>query len=175
MKLRLFSLVLALTTLAPLAANAQRTIDPGHVPNQPTIPPNLKLSRSISGTITAKDVTKLTKTYGQVKCDQLQVKLQESNPSDVVVQVPGQPQKSKFPDSYAPVIVTATGNHLGLGCRFSLPVPDAAVGKKGYLVVISPDSLQMLRISPQGWQTPINVTGQSQPGRNFVGEVFEIK
>ncbi|MEN9216809.1 MAG: hypothetical protein Q6K90_05755 [Gloeomargarita sp. HHBFW_bins_162] len=169
MKLRILPLFLALTTLVPMTAQAQRTLDPSNLPK------DIKLSTTISGTITAKDVTKLTKAYGQVKCNQLQVRLQESNSSDVVVQVPNQPQKSKFPDSYKPVTVQATGNHIGLGCKFSLTVPSNAVGKKGYLVVTTPNSLQMLQLSPQGWQNPITVPSQSATGRNFVADVIEIK
>jgi len=136
-----------------------------------------KLRNCRCGTITAKDLAYVTKKFGQVKCSQFQVTLQESNPSDVIVQVPGQPKKSKFPDSYAPVTVQATGNHLGLGCNYSLTVPDGAKGKQGYLVVlkgVENKQGDLLVSSPQGWQNPMPVPTSGSVGRNFVVNVSEL-
>ncbi len=175
MNLRCLPLVLALTTVAPLAVHAQRMPNPQEMPapDLKKIPPS-KMGTTISGTITPKNPQKIAAMYGQVKCSDLKVTLQESNPSNVIVQVPGEPQKSKFPDSYAPVTVQATGNHLGLGCNYSLTVPDGAKGKQGYLVLrITHEGL--LQSSPQGWQNPMPVHSTGTIGRNFVVEAYEIK
>ena len=178
MNLRFLPLVLALTTVAPLAVHAQRMPNPQEMPapDFQKIPP-IKMGTTISGTITAKDLAYVTKKFGQVKCSQFQVTLQESNPNDVIVQVPGQPKKSKFPDSYAPVTVQATGNHLGLGCNYSLTVPDNAKGKQGYLVVlkgVENKQGDLLVSSPQGWQNPMPVPTSGSVGRNFVVNVSEL-
>jgi hypothetical protein len=94
-------------------------------------------------------------------------------PNDVVVSVLGQPSKSKFPDSYAPVTVQATGNHIGLGCKFSLVVP-ANAGEKAYLVAEVPLWLQAF---PSGWSNPIPLPMagfKHDGGRNFVVELINI-
>jgi len=149
MNLRFLPLVLALTTVAPMAVQAQRMPNPQEMPapDLKKIPP-IKLGTTISGIITAKDIAYVTKKFGQVKCSQFQVTLQESNPSDVIVQVPGQPKKSKFPDSYAPVTVLSK----------------VGENKQG----------DLLAPSPQGWQNPMKVPSTGNIERNFAVGVSEF-
>ncbi|WAS05998.1 hypothetical protein LQF76_03650 [Gloeomargaritales cyanobacterium VI4D9] len=175
MNLRFLPLVLALTTVAPLAVQAQQMPKPNEMPapDLRVTPKDLEVGKVLKGTITANDLAKVTKEFGLLKCRDFKVTLQQSNPSNVIVQVPGEPQKSKFPDSYAPVTVQATGNHLGLGCSFALTIPDTAKGQQGYLWVASPH--QSLVVSPKGWQNPMPVPYMIGTWRNFVVNVIDIK
>ncbi|QZZ19892.1 hypothetical protein J5X98_21705 [Leptothermofonsia sichuanensis E412] len=168
-------LLLALTTLLPMAAQAQPIPSPGNLSPNLDVPKNVNIRTTISGTITAKNPDQILKAYGPVKCNQFKVTLRQSDPNYVTVRVPGQPARSRFPDSYAPVTVQATGNHIGLGCKFSLAVP-ANAGEKAYLVAEVP--LEWLRVSPSGWQNPmpLPIAGfKHDGGRNFVANLVEIK
>lgn len=177
MKTCILPLCFALTALAPLGAQAQSLQKPV-APSRPTpqtSPQNLTVQPAVGGNITAKNPQAIAQAYGKVKCSQLKVTLQQSNPNDVAVSVPGGPKSSKFPDSYAPVTVQATGNHLALGCKFAVPIPSGA-GQQAYLTVQTPDGL--LRAMPQGWQNPMPLPKAGvlrDLGRNFVVEAIEIK
>jgi hypothetical protein len=177
MNLRFLSLVCVLTTVAPMAVQAQRMPNPQELPapDLKKIPP-IKLGTTFSGTITAKDLAKVTQEFGQVKCSQFQVTLQADDPYKVVVEVPGQPKKSQFPGSgFDAVTVQAIGNHLGLGCTYSLTVPDSAKGKQGYLWIkgLTNKKDVLLLLLPQGWQNPMPVHSSGNIGRNFVVDVKE--
>jgi hypothetical protein len=142
-------------------------------PDLKKIPP-IKLGTTFSGTITAKDLAKVTQEFGQVKCSQFQVTLQADDPYKVVVEVPGQPKKSQFPGSgFDAVTVQAIGNHLGLGCTYSLTVPDSAKGKQGYLWIKGLTNKKDVLLLPQGWQNPMPVHSSGNIGRNFVVDVKE--
>jgi len=85
MNLRFLPLVLALTTVAPMAVQAQQVPKPKEMPSMPPpdlrgIPKDLTFGTTISGTITAKDLAYVTKEFGQVKCSQFRVILRESDP-----------------------------------------------------------------------------------------------
>jgi hypothetical protein len=174
MNAKILPLLFAVTTLLPTAAQAQQMPNPGNLSQNLSIPNNPTIRTTISGTITAKNPNQIFKEYGPVKCNQFKVTLRQSNPNDVVVSVPGQPPKSKFPDSYAPVTVQATGNHIGLGCKFSLAVP-ANAGEKAYLVAEVPPI--GLRVFPSGWSNPMPLPMpgfKHDGGRNFVVELINI-
>ncbi len=174
MNAKILSLLFAVTTLLPMAAKAQQMPNPGNLSPNLSVPNDLAVRTTISGTITAKNPGIILKEYGQIKCNQFKVTLRQSNPNDVMVSVPGQPPKSKFPESYAPVTVQATGNHIGLGCKFSLAVP-ANAGEKAYLVAEVPPI--GLRVYPSGWNNPmpLPMAGfKHDGGRNFVVELINI-
>lgn len=153
----------------PAVAQAQRV--PNATPDFNT-PKDLKVAVTISGNITAKNPEAFVKEFGQVKCNQLKVQLSEVNPSAVPL-----PGKSQFPSSYGTPNAQVTGNHVGLGCRYSLTVPENAVGKKGYLTVqiSSQPGSAYYNAVPSGWQNPMPVPGMSDGGRNFVLEIVQIK
>jgi len=168
MNLRFLPLVLALTTVAPLAVQAQQVPKPKEMPSMPPpdvrgIPKDLKFGTTISGTITVKDPQQLKNLnqLGSQKCSLMQVMLSDSDPN--------QPQKSKFPgEGFAPVKVNMTGDHLGLGCNYSLTVPDNAKGKKGYLSVLYFGGGPMIDEVPNGWQNPLSVPSTGNVERNFL-------
>jgi|GEM_PF-6085707 len=183
MKVRVLSLFFALTTLLPVAAQAQRIPSPENfIPsniNSGSVPSNVRLGRIIRGTITAQQPDQLAKEYGQIPCSKIKVKLQQTSPNHVIVNVPGKAPVSKFPDQYPPVTVQATGNHLGLGCKYSLEVPSThpspAATEQGYLLLETPDAFLMG--SPVGWQNPASFPagGAMNWQRNFVVNIQKIK
>jgi hypothetical protein len=164
MNLRCLPLVLALMTVAPMAVQAQRMPNPQEMPapDLKKIPP-IKMGTTISGTITVKDPQQLKNLnqLGSPKCSLMQVMLSDSDPN--------QPKQSKFPgESFAPVKVNMTGNHLGLGCNYSLTVPDNAQGKKGYLSVLYFGGGPIIDEVPDGWQNPLSVPSTGNVERNFL-------
>lgn len=168
-------LLFALTTLLPMAAQAQQIPNSGSLSPNLDVPKDVNVQTIISGTITAKNLDQILKQYGPVKCNQFKVTLRQSNPNDVTISLPGQPPKSKSPDDYAPVTVQATGNHIGLGCKFSLVVP-ANAGQAAYLIPTVP--LDGLHVSPSGWQNPIALPMagfKHHGGRNFVVNLLKIQ
>lgn len=201
MNMRIYPWIVMLATLIPGTAQAQST------PNLQTVPPNVSVGRTISGVITAKDYSKIVNEFGPIKCSQIKVTLQDKNPG-VTVQgqgtantapnptlkvttkkgAGGQPGVKVEPQVESPAVpqillfqetVPATGNNLGLGCKYSVTVPQSALGLKtedftqAYLWA-HVEGHQWLIVSPTGWQNPLPLPSagfRQDMGRNFLVDV----
>lgn len=199
MNIRISPWILLLAMWFPATAHAQRITNPQQVPT------NVSVGKTIGGVIAAKDYEKIVKQYGPIKCNQIKVTVQDKDQKvSVSAQgpakaptgkttvttkpgaVPGVKVETQVESPSVPQnmllfqeTVSATGNNLGLGCKYSVRVPDTALGVKvqGFQQAhlwAHVEGYEWLIVSPSGWQNPLPLPASGlwqDMGRNFVVEV----
>ncbi|MCS7226224.1 MAG: hypothetical protein NZ821_04445 [Gloeomargarita sp. SKYB31] len=154
MQFPILTLILTLTTLVPITAQVQRTVDPANLPNPQQLPKDIRFATTISGTITPENPAQIAKEFSNLKCQDLQVVLEDNSLS---------------PGSVFSVLTKATGKQLSSGCDFSLVVPNGYSGYIGRIRLVPHYSQKWsLQAKPQGWQNPLPLPKQNEKGRNFI-------